>query len=181
MRARQGLANCLWELERTDEAARHYWDMLRLNPSDNQGIRFSLLSLLLSVSRHDEAKKLMQQHEDNATAEWNYGRALLAFRESGPSKEAEQALKKALQQNSHVPAYLTGRKRVPVRLPPYIGWGDESEAVAYAAAYLSHWRRTPGAIAWLQDKREPSQAARKTRKGKGSKRGKGRSSKRNST
>ena len=47
MRARQGLAQCLWEAGRREEAAEHYQEMLRLNPNDNQGVRYSLATLLL--------------------------------------------------------------------------------------------------------------------------------------
>jgi hypothetical protein len=28
--------------------------------------------------------------------------------------------------------------------------GDESEAITYAAIYLSHWRKTAGAVEWVQ-------------------------------
>ena len=35
MRARAGLAQCLWEAGRREEAVENYWDMLRLNPNDN--------------------------------------------------------------------------------------------------------------------------------------------------
>jgi hypothetical protein len=31
-----------------------------------------------------------------------------------------------------------------------MGWGDEAEAQHYAARYLNHWRRTPGALDWLR-------------------------------
>jgi hypothetical protein len=31
-----------------------------------------------------------------------------------------------------------------------MGWGDDSEAQHYAARYLNAWRRTPGALDWLQ-------------------------------
>ena len=42
MRARAGLAACLWQLGEREEAVAHYRDMLRLNPNDNQGIRYTL-------------------------------------------------------------------------------------------------------------------------------------------
>jgi len=168
MRARAGLAGCLWELGRREEALAHYREMLRLNPGDNQGIRYTLLNLLLTLNRDADAKALLKQYEEDAMAEWLYTRALLEFREGGASKEAGRALQKALKQNPHVPAYLTGRKRIPPRTPDYIGWGDENEAVAYAAVYLPHWRRTQGAVAWLQSHLKPAQAARAPRKaGKG--------------
>ena len=37
VRARAGLANTLWSLQRRDEAAQHYRALLALNPEDNQG------------------------------------------------------------------------------------------------------------------------------------------------
>lgn len=45
MRARAGLARCLWESGKRDEALAHYREMLRLNPNDNQGLRYVLVSL----------------------------------------------------------------------------------------------------------------------------------------
>lgn len=48
---------------------------------------------------------------------------------------------------------LTGKKRIPNRLPDYIGIGDDAEAVVYAAHHLNYWRRTPGAIEWLGSQR----------------------------
>ncbi len=150
MRARQGLANTLWELGREEEAITHYRDMLRLNPGDNQGIRYSLLNLLLRLSRDAAAQGLLQEYAEDAMAEWLYTRALLAFRAGGASEAAERALREAREMNPHVPAYLTGRKRIPGRLPAHIGWGDESEAAVYAFSYLSSWRQTPGAVDWLR-------------------------------
>ncbi|MBC8253442.1 MAG: hypothetical protein H8E35_05375 [Ardenticatenia bacterium] len=149
MRARRGLANVLWELGRNEEAMIHYQDMLRLNRNDNQGIRYTLLNLLLEMGLNAEARRLLEEYEEDATAEWLYTRALLAFRSGGASQGAESALREALEMNRHVPVYLTGRKRIPLRLPPNIVLGDDSEAASYASAFLGHWRRTPGAVEWL--------------------------------
>jgi tetratricopeptide (TPR) repeat protein len=164
MRAHHGLANTLWELGRTKESISHYWDMLRLNPGDNQGVRYVLLNLLLTLDRDAEAQALIEQYEDDAMAEWLYTRALLTFRAEGASEDAESILQEARHTNSHVPAYLTGRKRIPNRLPPYITWGGEDEAVTYAASYLPIWRRTPGAIDWLQSHLKPSPTPRRKSK-----------------
>jgi tetratricopeptide (TPR) repeat protein len=172
MRARQGLANCLWELGRKEETLAHYREMLRLNPSDNQGIRYSLLGLLLSLHRDAEARELLDEYAEDWTAEWLYTRALLAFRERGVSEEAEKALQEALEENPHVPAYLTARKRIPAYLPDYISLGEENEAAAYASDYLPYWRRTPGALDWLQSHLKPPPATgAKAKKAKKPKRG----------
>jgi hypothetical protein len=177
MRARQGLANILWELGREEEAIGHYRDMLRLNPDDNQGLRYSLLNLLLRINRDAEAHELIKQYEEDGMAEWLYTRALLAFREGGASEEAKHALQEAKAMNPHVPAYLIGRKRIPNRLPPYIGFGDETEAANYASSYLPIWRRTPGAVDWLRGHLKPSRTTRPKSKTKRGKRKKGRSKK----
>lgn len=162
MRAREGLANMLWSLGRRAEAAAHYREMLRLNPSDNQGLRYSLLNLLLEMGDDAGAQTLLDQHDDGL-AEWQYTRALLAFRRGGPQGEAARRLAGALQFNPHVPAYLTGRKLIPNRLPPTMGWGDETEAQHYAARYLNFWRRTPGAVEWLAGQAEQASRPRQRR------------------
>ncbi len=150
MRARAGLAACLWELGEREEAVTHYRDLLRLNPNDNQGVRYTLLGCLLTLGRDDEAGELLDSPEyvDDGTAMWPYVRALLTYRREGPSERAGALLQEAREANPHVPVYLAGRKRVPKDLPDLIGFGDESEAIAYAADHLEAWRSTP-AVEWL--------------------------------
>ncbi|MFN8443595.1 MAG: hypothetical protein U0175_22645 [Caldilineaceae bacterium] len=150
MRARAGLATTLWSVERKDEASQHFRELLRLNPNDNQGIRYSLLNLLLEEQKDDDARKLIKQYPDDAMAEWMYSQALLAFRKDGASVAAKKLLNAAIKGNEYVPAYLTGKKRIPAKLPPYVGFGDEDEAVTYASSHLRHWRATPGAVDWLK-------------------------------
>jgi tetratricopeptide (TPR) repeat protein len=53
MRALAGKANCLWRLKRVDEAIEIYQELLRLNPGDNQGIRYILVDLFLGLKRVD--------------------------------------------------------------------------------------------------------------------------------
>lgn len=149
MRARQGLANVLWELDRKDEAIVHYREMLRLNPGDNQGIRYSLLNLLLDRNDESTALKLLDDYEEDS-AEWLYSKALIAFHQQGSNRKTDALLRRAIKVNVHVPAYLTGRKRIPGNLPAFVGMGDESEAITYASAYLSQWRKSVGAVEWLQ-------------------------------
>ncbi len=154
MRARLGLANMLNRMNRRDEALVHYREMLRLNPNDNQGVRDIILDLLLQLQQDDEAHELLKQYKDDWTAVWLYTRALLLFRIDGASARSNKALADALEENPFAPAYLTGHKRVPNRLPEMIGWGEESEAIAYAADHLNHWRVTPGAVEWLAEQRQ---------------------------
>lgn len=150
MRARAGLAQCLWVVGEKEAAVGHYRDMLRLNPNDNQGIRYLLLSCLQEIGRDAEAWELLEQYSDEASAAWTYSWALADFRRNGDSPDTRKRLQKAFEVNPHVPAYLLGRKRIPGRLPDYIGFGDETEAFSFAAGSLRVWKKTPGALAWLQ-------------------------------
>lgn len=152
MRAREGLAGCLWQIGQHEEALAHYRALLELNENDNQGMRYILAELLLVLDRDDELFALLERFPDDAAAVWLYTWALVEFRRGGASKAAERRLREALRWNKHVPAYLLGRKRVPHRTPEYIGMGDDREAAAYAGDFLMHWRRTPGAVEWLQGK-----------------------------
>jgi tetratricopeptide (TPR) repeat protein len=151
LRARLGLAHALWTAGRRDEAVRHLQDMLRLNPSDNQGVRYTLAGFLLFLDRDDDLDRLLQQYPDEASAAWTCTRALLAFRQHGDTPDARQLLKQAKKANQHVPAYLVGEKFPPAEKPGSYRPGDDSEALNYLGGFLAGWKSTPGAVAWLRE------------------------------
>ena len=70
MRARLGLANCLREAGEWEEAIRHYQELLRLNVNDDQGVRYSLLDVLMDMSRWKAALDLLEQFQDENSATW---------------------------------------------------------------------------------------------------------------
>lgn len=150
MRSMEGMASCLWQLGRKAEALETYWEMLRLNPSDNQGIRYVMVDLLLNTNRMPELEKLLKLYQGEGSAVWLYTKALVAYRKKGEYTSSTRALKSAFRHNPHVFDYLCGKKRIPNRLPGYIGIGDDAEAIAYAANHLNYWRQTPGALEWMQ-------------------------------
>lgn len=149
MRARHELALALWHGGHRDEAITHYYEMLRLNPDDNQGIRYLLIDALLERGREKDAGALLKRYEGDGSAHWTWSAALLAFRRSGNSAAANKALAEAVQANGHVAAYLLGRKPLPAKLPAFIGRGDDSEAVSYARYAAGAWDAAPGAKEWV--------------------------------
>lgn len=149
MRARLGLAQCLWFLGEKRQAIAHYTELLRLNPGDNQGVRYLLLCGLFEEGEDAAVEKLLAEYEDDGAAAWLYSRTLLAFRQEGSSRHANACLKKAQRQNRHVLPYFLGRKKLPKFMPEYVGFGDENEAIAYVAQFANAWLQTPGAMAWL--------------------------------
>ena len=149
MRARLGLAQSLWAMAEQRAAINHLRAMLNLNPGDDQGVRYVLLTWLLDLDAADPIQALLDVYPDDIAAIWSYGRALHAFRRDGDTAATRRLRAEARRRNPHVPAYLSGQRRLPRQLPEMIGMGDESEAIYCAAQQLAAWRATPGAIAWL--------------------------------
>lgn len=148
MRARAGLAQVLWARGDHAAAITHYHDLLRLNPNDNQGLRYDLARWLMITHNDAALKTLFQQYKDDGAADWLYTKALWLFRTKARAK-AMRALKEALAMNGFVPAYLLGAKAMPKALPAFVGMGDANEAIMYAVAATEEWYATPGAIEWL--------------------------------
>ena len=165
MRARLGLAHSLWSGGRREEAVQHLQDMLRLNPDDNQGVRYTLAGFLLFLDRDADLAALLERYPEEGSAAWAYTKALLAFRQTGDNIKARQLLKQARKTNKHVPAYLLGEKYPPAEEPGYYSPGDESEALEYVGGFMAGWKSTPGAVAWLRENVKKKQKAAPEPKG----------------
>jgi tetratricopeptide (TPR) repeat protein len=150
MRARLGLAQTLAHLDRHDEAIGHYRELIRLNPEDNQGVRYALLSALLTAERDADTATVLDQFADDPSPFWLYGRALLVFRREGDSRSARECLRMALRANRHVPQYLTGDDEWPGFEPLTYAPGSREEAVICDTDLGDAWRATPDAIRWLR-------------------------------
>lgn len=150
MRARVGLAATLKLLGEVHSAISHYQDMLRLNPNDNQGIRYVLAECLMRSGDIDALKNLLKQYDEDSSALWLYTQALVAFRENeaGDGK-AEELAKEAWKANSHVPAVLAGTKKAKLSTDGYLTMGGEDEAAHYVEEWGFDWHTTPSAIDWL--------------------------------
>lgn len=148
MRAKHGLAECLWAIGEHAEAVEHLQHLLVLNPNDNQGIRYLLVNYLLETGADDAAEALVQEYrEDGAMMSWPA--ALIAFRRTGDSEESRTRLSAAMEANPHVAAYLNGTRKLPKKRPDAYEWGERSEAILYAAEAIPVWTSTPGAVVWL--------------------------------
>jgi len=150
MRARLGLAQSLWAVGKRDDAVAHCQELLRLNPDDNQGVRYLLCSMYCDLGRDQELQQLLDEYGDDGSAEWFFSRALLAFRRQGDSPEACELLRQAHEGNPYVAEYMLGNRTLPAETPPYIEPGGETEAIAYAGQFLTAWRNAPGSMSWMR-------------------------------
>jgi tetratricopeptide (TPR) repeat protein len=150
MRARAGLAIALIKLGDETAAIEHFRAMLKLNPNDNQGIRYLLLGCLLRCDDAAAVKKLLAAYKDEWSACWLYTRALIAFRDGqAAEKKITRLVQDAWSANQHVPAILAGTKPPVSSDNGYITMGGADEATDYVRDCGPAWHQTPGAVTWL--------------------------------
>jgi tetratricopeptide (TPR) repeat protein len=152
MRARAALAEFLWLNQNYDESIDVSWETLRLNPGDNQGIRYVLAQRLLALDRDEEFEALYKQFEDDGMASFAYSHALWLFRKEGASLAADAALSEALKSNPYVPEYFILKRKIPSRIPDYFGIGNRNEAIIYVTGAIESWARSKGALLWLRNR-----------------------------
>ncbi|MDA3911195.1 MAG: tetratricopeptide repeat protein [Bacteroidales bacterium] len=151
MRAKAGLADCLYAKKEVDKAIEIYEEMLKLNPNDNQGIRYLLSTLLLSKDDLTKFELFIKNGEDEDCAVWNYNNALYSFKKLGRTVKTGKILMDAYKSNEFVIDYMLGMKKMPDEQPQYIGRGDENEAVSYVNGSWTIWDKTEGAFDWLYE------------------------------
>ena len=150
MRARAALADCLWECGERIAAIDHLQIMLLLNPNDNQGVRYLLISWLLTVRDYEAAEELLRNYKGDDSANWSYSETLLAFRK-GDELGLCRYLANAWQLNAHVPGLLIGASAMPGQTPDYYSPGSLEEAVLYVQDNRENWASTEGALPWLAE------------------------------
>jgi len=151
MRAKAGLADCLYAKKEVDKAIGIYEEMLELNPNDNQGIRYLLSTLLLSKNDLTKFQSFIENSEEEDCAVWNYNNALYQFKKSGQSANSDKELLKAYTSNEYVIDYMLGVKEMPKEQPQYVGRGDENEAISYVNGAWTVWDKTDEAFDWLYE------------------------------
>ena len=149
MRARDNYAYTLVLLDKIDEAIIEYLDMLRLNPNDNQGIRFELAPLLIIKRRYKEYHHLCEQYEDEVSFGWLYTYFLYSFIKFGAVKKTQDVLRKAIIYNPHIIEYLCSEENIPENDNEYYSLGDEAEAFNYVDSSIMMWVEYPKALRFL--------------------------------
>jgi len=158
MRARYALAEDLWFSGSRDEAIGHLHEMLELNPNDNQGLRYLLLTWLMWMDDDAAARRLLVEHGQETSTFLEFTRVLLAFKENGDSETARKSAATAILSNRHVGRYLADEQSWNA-LSDFYSPGQESEAAWYTERLGFAWLRAPGSIEWLgkQMAKEPAQ------------------------
>lgn len=151
MRAKAGLADCLYAKNRLNATIEVYREMLELNPNDNQGVRYLLATLLLSKRDISDYELFIKNYEGEDSVIWHYNNALYHFKKMGLSTKSDNELLKAYKFNKHVVEYMLGLKEMPLEMPRFIGRGDKNEAISYVIGTWTIWEATDGAMGWLYE------------------------------
>jgi len=149
MRARLQLVQVLVAQGQHETAISHMKDMLRLNPDDNQGVRWLLLEWYCNMNWLDKAMQLLDEYPDEDTPFMVLTRVCLQFQKSGPSDALEAILKEQMELNPHIAPKLVDQEEVSPYSVDSFEVGDEDEADAYCQSFRSLWKATPGALPWL--------------------------------
>ena len=152
MRALHDLGLAFFRRNEMQEAKEVFQRMLKLNPNDNQGVRYCLLEILVQLGDVKSGLKLHKKYKNEHSAFWSFGGALLAFMENGDGPDANLKLVKAQEINAHVTAYLSGQKKLPKQLPGFYSPGQDNEAQSYLEDAMTSWQSVPGALQWLKAK-----------------------------
>jgi hypothetical protein len=149
MRARLALAECQWSLGLRSDATAHLAALLKLNPADDQGIRYALAARLLELNQDAQLDDLLEQHAET-TAFMQFTKLLREFRRSGDAPSTHKLLNQAIRSNGHVVSLLLRNASLPDELPDSYSSGSLNEAAMYVGNLAHAWRQTPGAISWLR-------------------------------
>lgn len=130
------------------EAATLAKRLLRMNPDDNQGMRFLLLEWLPQLGKWDEAAKVARRYARDRRTETSFWNALYLFRAG--DQAADKALDQAIAINPHVVEYLSADRKPEPSGEVSAAYMSRAEAQNYAAVAFEPWQVVPGAAGWLR-------------------------------
>jgi len=153
VRARFRLAECLNKMNRLQEAAEHFRELLRLNTGDYQCVRFWYWPCLLRLGKDAEVEKLLKQNKnDKGDCTWDYTRALLTFRQKGDTPLAKRHLNQAIKNNSICAEYLMNGKAFAKPTPDGRSLFYDDDGAFCAEVLAQAWHETAGAAEWLDER-----------------------------
>lgn len=149
MTAKMGFAHCLEALDWKDEAINEYNEMLKLNPSDNQGVRYMLASILLFTGKYKQFAELYKKFKDEQSTFWLFNYALYLFATEEATAKANKALVLANKANPYVIEFMTQKKQMTKNPEGHYSPGDQNEATYYLMDNFRSWMNVENTLDWL--------------------------------
>ncbi len=124
--------------------------VLRLNPLDNHGLRYTLAEDYLAGGDKEACLRITSAFPDDPAPELRFNEALALFR-LGRAKGAVDALRRAHEMSPRVAAFLLpGRVRKPKLSDLGVSLDGDDRAWLYRDTMRDVWKRTPGALEWVK-------------------------------
>lgn len=127
-----------------------YSEILKLNVSDNQGIRHKIFPILILLDKEEMVEDLLETYDMDESAFMLYDQALYNYKNKNEFN-AKSFLKKAFKANKYVPEYLLGMKMFDLPVPNMYSHGSDEEAIIYLDDSLFAWVQTDKSLYWLAD------------------------------
>jgi len=147
MRALHGLGLTVWKQGRLEEAISIFKHMLKLNPDDNQGVRYLVGPIHHQMGNLEEAANWYERNGDNPHSLYNFGLALI---QQDKLEEAAKVLIFAVFGNIYIAPMLLG-DRLPKRDWSHgTNLADPEYAEDYLIEYGSWWKREETSLVFLR-------------------------------
>ncbi|MBT9141422.1 MAG: hypothetical protein DDT30_02014 [Dehalococcoidia bacterium] len=136
MRAFHGLGLTAWKQGRFEKAISIFKQMLKLNPNDNQGVRYLTGSLCHQLGNLEEAGRWYERNGDDPHNLYNYGLALI---QQNKLEKAARILVFAIFANPYIAPMLLGDKLPKRDWWHGISWAEPEYAEDYVIEYSNWW------------------------------------------
>ena len=147
MRALHGLGLTVWKQGRLEEAIGIFKQMLKLNPNDNQGVRYLMGPLYHQMGHLEEATKWYERNGDDPHNLHNYGLALI---QRNKLEKAAKILIFAIFNNPYIAPMLLSDKLPKRDWFHTVNWAEPEYAEDYMIEYRSWWEREELPLVFLR-------------------------------
>lgn len=157
LRSLSGRAIALYDIGRTEDAIKQAKNLLKLNPSDNQGTRKLLVTWYLETENTEGCANLLRKYSDCIDTDLAYADVLLQFllwkKDDAVEDDVKRALFVAIGQNTYVPELIVSNNIKEVN-HQYISPGTIGDAESYADYSRRLWKKHTHAVQWITKQRD---------------------------
>jgi tetratricopeptide (TPR) repeat protein len=138
VRAMHGLGLTTWKLDKYEEALDIFNRMLKLNPDDDQGVRYLIGPLYHEMRNLPAAIRWYEKNKNDPHNLYNYGLALI---QQGRAEKAAQILILAIFTNPPIAPMLLCDNLPRTDWLHSTGWAKLEDAEDYMIDYKEWWRK----------------------------------------
>ncbi len=140
-----------WQNNEKNKAIDQLKYILKLNPRDDQGVRYVLLAYLLELDMLEDAQSLMMSYSDDYSTYWSFCELLLDIKKQEDSAIIEMEFGMCVECNEFVVPYLIGDEKIPSDAVGSYDDGDRNEAIFYVQSAGDAWFNDKNALNTLKE------------------------------